>query len=107
MTTLVTGAGLTGSFVARTLQALGEPVVLQDVIIDPVPLRRILDLDDRQVHAERKRPALRLEGFCDVVVGRAKSGAFGLAKRRDLRLGGRAAPRFLLLKQAYFGQTPR
>jgi UDP-glucose 4-epimerase len=45
MTTLVTGAGLTGSFVARTLQALGEPVVLQDVIIDPVPLRRILDLD--------------------------------------------------------------
>jgi nucleoside-diphosphate-sugar epimerase len=45
MTTLVTGAGLTGSFVARALQALGEPVVLQDVIIDPVPLRRILDLD--------------------------------------------------------------
>ena len=45
MTTLVTGAGLTGSYVARALQTMGEPVVLQDVVIDPVTLRRILDLD--------------------------------------------------------------
>ncbi len=45
VTTLVTGAGLTGSYVARALQALGEPVVLQDVIIEPDPLRRVLDLD--------------------------------------------------------------
>lgn len=45
MTTLVTGAGLTGSYVARALQSLGEPVVLQDVIIDREALGRILDLD--------------------------------------------------------------
>jgi UDP-glucose 4-epimerase len=45
MTTLVTGAGLTGSYTARALQALGEPVVLQDVVIDPVTLGRVLDLD--------------------------------------------------------------
>ena len=44
MTTLVTGAGLTGSFVARALQTLGETVVLQDVMIDPVVLGRVLDL---------------------------------------------------------------
>jgi UDP-glucose 4-epimerase len=45
MTTLVTGAGLTGSYVARALQDQGEPVILQDVVIDPVTLGRVLDLD--------------------------------------------------------------
>jgi UDP-glucose 4-epimerase len=45
MTTLVTGAGLTGSYVARALLAIGEPVVLQDVVIDPITLGRVLDLD--------------------------------------------------------------
>jgi UDP-glucose 4-epimerase len=45
MTTLVTGAGLTGSYVARALLELGEPVVLQDVLIDHNTLGRVLDLD--------------------------------------------------------------
>jgi len=45
VTTLVTGAGLTGSYVARALLALGETVVLQYVVSEPNTLRRVLDLD--------------------------------------------------------------
>ncbi len=49
MTTLVTGAGLTGAYVARALVGAGEPVVLQDVVVNVEALARIVNLDAVQL----------------------------------------------------------
>jgi nucleoside-diphosphate-sugar epimerase len=49
VTTLVTGAGLTGGYVARALVSAGEEVVLQDVVVNPGALGRIVDLDAVQL----------------------------------------------------------